>query len=212
MRREIDLLRFPRVERELGTRTEAHRVVARRFGQEFFDGTRETGYGGYKYDGRWQAVALRLAHHYGLVERDARVLDIGCAKGFLVSDFRAIGVKATGIDVSAYAIEHSIASRYTFQADAMEVLSWAPPSKLLDLVVSINTLHNLTREQLARILPALSKMSREVYITVDAWHNDEERARMEAWNLTAKTMMHVAEWKRFFGEVGYRGDFGWFTP
>ena len=35
---------------------------------------------------------------------------------------------------------------------------------------------------------------------------------MEAWNLTAKTMMHVDEWKEFFHEVGYRGDYYWFIP
>ena len=35
---------------------------------------------------------------------------------------------------------------------------------------------------------------------------------MEAWNLTAKTVMHVDEWKSFFAEVGYTGDYYWFIP
>jgi hypothetical protein len=47
---------------------------------------------------------------------------------------------------------------------------------------------------------------------VDAYRNDEEKIRMEAWNLTALTMMSVEEWKDFFLEVGYSGDFYWFIP
>jgi hypothetical protein len=35
---------------------------------------------------------------------------------------------------------------------------------------------------------------------------------MEAWNLTAKTMMHVDEWKLFFDQVGFTGDYYWFIP
>jgi hypothetical protein len=35
---------------------------------------------------------------------------------------------------------------------------------------------------------------------------------MEAWNLTALTMMSVDEWIDFFEEVGYFGDYYWFIP
>jgi hypothetical protein len=38
--------------------------------------------------------------------RPARVLDAGCAMGFLVETLRDRGVDATGIDLSSYAIEH----------------------------------------------------------------------------------------------------------
>jgi hypothetical protein len=53
---------------------------------------------------------------------------------------------------------------------------------------------------------------RGAFITVDAYRTDEEQARMQAWNLTAKTIMHVDEWKSFFKEVGYTGDYYWFIP
>ncbi len=36
--------------------------------------------------------------------RPTRVLDLGCAKGFLVEAFRARGIAALGVDVSAYAV------------------------------------------------------------------------------------------------------------
>jgi hypothetical protein len=35
---------------------------------------------------------------------------------------------------------------------------------------------------------------------------------MYAWNLTAKTILHVDDWKKLFAEVGYTGDYYWFIP
>ena len=32
------------------------------------------------------------------------------------------------------------------------------------------------------------------------------------WNLTAKTIKSVDEWKAYFQDIGYTGDFFWFTP
>ena len=40
----------------------------------------------------------------------------------------------------------------------------------------------------------------------------EEKERMEAWNLTALTYLHVDEWINLFNEVGYTGDYYWFIP
>ena len=50
------------------------------------------------------------------------------------------------------------------------------------------------------------------FITVDAYRNEEEKERMYAWNLTAKTIMSVDEWVAFFKKVGYSGDYYWFIP
>ena len=35
---------------------------------------------------------------------------------------------------------------------------------------------------------------------------------MFAWNLTAKTILSVNDWKQLFYEVGYKGDYFWFIP
>lgn len=36
--------------------------VAKRFDQDFWDGDRKYGYGGYKYDGRWESVAQMIRY------------------------------------------------------------------------------------------------------------------------------------------------------
>lgn len=68
--------------------------LAKEFGKEFFDGDRKCGYGGYQYDGRWQAVARTMQDYYKLAE-DAAILDIGCAKGFLLHDFKELMPQCT---------------------------------------------------------------------------------------------------------------------
>ena len=208
MNQEIDLLQFPPVKRALGRRREEHRLIARQFGREFFDGVRDTGYGGYDYDGRWQAVARRLKKHYFLKNGD-RVLDVGCAKGFLVKDLCDIDLDAYGVDISGYALKcHAPLMRLRLFLRSADNL----PDTRHSLAVSINTIHNLPREACGRALQELMRVAKHQYVTVDAWRNDAERKRMEAWNLTAQTMMHVDEWRAFFTEVGYTGDHFWFFP
>ena len=79
--------------------------------------------------------------------------------------------------------------------------------------MSINTIHNLDRDDCARALKEIQRVSAgRAFITVDAYRNEIEKKRMEAWNLTALTMMSVDEWIDFFEEVGYFGDYYWFIP
>jgi len=47
---------------------------------------------------------------------------------------------------------------------------------------------------------------------VDAYRNEEEKTRMDMWNLTALTYMSTQEWKIFFNDAGYSGDYYWFIP
>ena len=184
---------------------------AKEFGRDFFDGDRKCGYGGYKYDGRWKAVAERMRDYYELQD-NAAILDIGCGKGFLLHDFKDLLPECTvaGVDVSEYAIENAMESVKPFlRVVSAESLPY--PDKSFDLVISINSIHNLPIDRLKTALREVERVSRlHSYITVDAWRNEEERKNLYKWVLTAETMMHVDDWKKLFDEVGYTGDYWWF--
>jgi SAM-dependent methyltransferase len=219
MGQEIDLMaNYPKSKRNVDARgmekTAADRALAREFGKAFFDGERSHGYGGFHYNSRfWQPVIPTFKQHFNLTSSSS-VLDVGCAKGFMLYDMQQgiPGIELAGIDVSEYAIEQAKPEVKDLLkvADARE-LPFADNS--FDVVISITTLHNLEVDELAVSLQEIERVKkRGSFITVDAYRNEEEEQRMKAWNLTAKTMMHVDQWKAFFKEVGYTGDYYWFIP
>ncbi|NGX63678.1 MAG: putative methyltransferase YcgJ [Candidatus Anoxychlamydiales bacterium] len=219
MGQEINLLEnYPKAKRDISSRknlkTKEDRELARQFGKAFFDGDRKNGYGGFLYNPRfWQPVIPTFKKFYDLTSEN-KILDVGAAKGFMLYDFTEIipGIEVKGIDISSYAVENAIESITTHLkvADARE-LPYEDNS--FDLVISINTVHNLEKEDLAKALLEIQRVSKKnSFITVDAYQNEEEKELMYAWNLTAKTIMHVDEWKKFFKDVGYTGDYYWFMP
>lgn len=219
MGQAIDLLanypKTPRAVSERGaSKSEEDRLIARQFGAAFFDGERRYGYGGFHYQSRfWQPVVPTLREYFDLTEGQS-LLDVGCAKGFMLHDLAAAmpGLTLKGVDISAYAIANAIEDMrpYLQVADA-QALPFA--DKSFDVVISINTIHNLERNECGKALREIERVSRgRSFVTVDAYRNDEEKQRMYAWNLTAKTIMSVDEWVAFFAEVGYSGDYFWFIP
>lgn len=218
---EIDLLdRYPRSKRLIEERAERKRVetrrieIARQFGQAYFDGDRLFGYGGYSYHPRfWTDTVERFRDHYKLAE-DASVLDVGCAKGFMLYDFKKLmpRLNVAGIDISSYACAHSMPEIKPFLSvgDAKK-LPFADGS--FDLVISINTVHNLLPDECRQALREIQRVTRRhAFISVDAWKTEEEKKRLLDWNITALTAMHADDWKKLFEDVGYRGDYTWFTP
>ena len=215
--REINLLElYPRSKRPIEERgkliTEEHRRIARQFGKDYYDGDRLNGYGGYHYHPRfWQETVKLFRDHYHLAD-DAAVLDVGCGKGFMMHDFKVLMPRLTisGIDISQYACEHALDDMKPFIRVGSAV-SLPFPDKAFDLVISINTVHNLPIEECKRSLREIQRVTRRhAFVTMDAWRSEAERERLMKWNLTALTYMQVDDWKKLFLGIGYTGDYYWF--
>ena len=219
MGKEVDLLvNYPKANRNVKARglekTEKDREIARKFGKEFFDGNRSHGYGGFSYNPKfWSPVVPTLKEYFSL-SSSTSLLDVGCAKGFMLNDIaKAIeGISLKGIDISEYAIANSIEDmRQNLVVANAKDLPFDDNS--FDVVISINTVHNLEKDELAQALQEIERVSKDKsFITVDAYNSEAEKQRMYAWNLTAKTIMSVDEWVSFFNDVGYTGDYYWFIP
>ena len=216
---EIDLMKnYPRSKRDIKQRgaekTKEDRRLAREFGKDFFDGDRKNGYGGFFYNSRfWQPVISTFQEHFGLT-KESSVLDVGCAKGFMLHDMAELipGINVKGIDISQYAIDNAIEDMkgHLQTGDARE-LPFEDNS--FDVVISVTTVHNFDRKECIQALQEIERVSRgKSFITVDAYRNDKEKELMFAWNLTGRTIMHVDQWKKFFQETGYKGDYYWFIP
>ena len=217
--KEIDILiNYPKAKRDLSARLESKseesRKIGRKFSFDYFDGDRNHGYGGFSYNPKfWQPVIPTIVENYK-IGKSSNVLDVGCAKGFFLYDLKLAfpGINITGVDISDYAVENSIPEikPYLQVGNATKLLF---EDDCFDFVISINTIHNLNLQDCAIALQEIERVTKgNSFITVDAYRNDEEKTRMDAWNLTALTMMSVDEWKEFFLEVGYTGDYYWFIP
>lgn len=213
MVREINLLSsLPKTKRDIQKRAEAKDEtvikIAKQFGRSYFDGDRKFGYGGYQYDGRWLPVAKDIIEFFKL-EPGARILDIGCAKGFLLQDLASKGMNICGLDISSYALScahHKI--RHKLDIGTADALPYK--DKSFDLVLSINTLHNLPRDRVIKALQEIERVSRgKSYVVVDSFHTEAERELFQSWVLTAETYGTPEFWLEIFKEAGYSGFYSW---
>ncbi len=214
---DINLLRrYPKgkrsVQKRASAKTDEHVRISRQYGFEYFDGDREYGYGGYRYDGRWVAIAEDMIEHWNL-QPGMRVLDLGCAKGFLVKDFMKAmpGLEAFGLDIAEYALLHcepEVVGRLHL-GDIHNALPF--PDHSFDAIVCINTLHNLRRLDAIKALREIERVTRDskAYVQVDSYRTEEERELFLDWVLTAFTHDYPDGWKKLFDEAGYKGDYHW---
>ncbi|MFM8453498.1 MAG: class I SAM-dependent methyltransferase [Gammaproteobacteria bacterium] len=184
--------------------------TSKEYGELYFDGPREYGYGGYKYDGRWKPVAKNIINYYELKEGDC-VLDIGSAKGFLIHDLinACPGLNIFGLDISEYAINKSygdsIGSACMGTAEALPF-----KTNYFDLVISINTIHNLIRQKAINALKEIQRVSRgKSFIQVDSYFTKEQKDLFEEWVPTAQFHDYPGGWLEVFKEAGYMGDYYW---
>jgi len=182
--------------------------VALQWGRDYWDGDRRYGYGGNYYDGRWRPVAENLVTHYRLPD-NARILDVGCGKGFLLFELSQVLPNASvrGLDISSYAIENAKEEiRPSLEIGDAAHLPF--PDHSFDLVLSINTFHNLYVDQLWSALRELERVSRNAkYLTVESYRNEREKVNLLYWQLTCRAFHTVAEWKWIFQQTGYAGDY-----
>jgi ubiquinone/menaquinone biosynthesis C-methylase UbiE len=212
---EVNLLRsLPRAKRNISQRGNAKTpeviAAAREYGELYFDGPRDYGYGGYRYDGRWLPVAKDIIGHFGL-KPGMRVLDLGCAKGFLVKDFMLAEprLEAFGLDISEYALKHCeeevVGRLHLGSADRLPF-----PDKSFDCVLSINTIHNFDRAGALTALREIERVSRgRSFVQVDSYRTPEQKELFEEWVLTARFHDYPQGWLDAFAEAGYSGDHYW---
>ena len=182
--------------------------IAKKYSKDYWDGERRFGYGGYKYDGRWKIVAQELIRRYKLTKK-ARILDVGCGKGFLLYEFQKLlpGVEIVGFDISDYAIKeareevrpklfvHRAQDPYPFK------------DKEFNLVISVTVLHNLYINELKSALQEIERVGRNKYVSVESYRDEDGLFNLQCWALTCTAFFRPAEWVWLFKEFGYTGDY-----
>jgi ubiquinone/menaquinone biosynthesis C-methylase UbiE len=215
--KEINLLKhYPVSNRPIEERgeqiTEYERSIARKFDIEYFDGDRLTGYGGYEYHSRfWTETVKYIAKTYNL-SNSSKILDVGCAKGYMMYDLQQLLPQADiqGVDISDYA-KRNAKSQVRDQIKVCSANNLPFKDDEFDLVIAINTLHNLPLIDCKQAFREINRVSKNhSFVMNDAWRDDAGMQSMLKWNLTALTYMSCDDWIKLFEEVNYQGDYYWF--
>ena len=184
--------------------------LAKQFARDYWDGDRKVGYGGMRYDGRWRVVAEAMAKHYNLKKGD-KILDVGCGKGFLLYEFTQVvpGIEIRGLDISMYAIENAKAEVRPFlQVGNAALLPFSNES--FDLIITINTLHNLYCYELHEALKEIQRVGRQHrYVCVESYRSEEEKVNLLYWQLTCEMFCTPNEWNWWYQQSGYTGDYSY---
>jgi ubiquinone/menaquinone biosynthesis C-methylase UbiE len=181
---------------------------AKEYEFDYWDGDRRYGYGGYRYDGRWKAVAEHLIDHYALGP-GARILDVGCGKAHLLHELKQLLPQAdvSGFDVS----QHGLADApeairpSLFRYRAQDPYPWG--DQHFDLVISFGTLHNLRVFELETAVREIERVGRHKYVCVESYRNELEQFNLQCWALTAEAFFDTAEWIWLYRHFGYTGDY-----
>ena len=212
--REFNLLgEYPRPEkpRYVGSdlRTINHRIVATLRDKDFFDGNRNYGYGGFKYDGRWKSVAEKICNEYKL-KNSSSFLQIGCEKGFLLKDLKDKNKKMRieGIETSNYAITNSI-------PDAKENIKYCNNYTDLeygdsefDFIFALGVVytHNLTNAM--KCLREIQRVGKgKSFITLASYENRDDYWLFKQWSLLGTAILRKDEWRKVLSHVNYSGDY-----
>jgi SAM-dependent methyltransferase len=182
--------------------------IAREYEADYWDGSRRYGYGGYRYDGRWSVVAQRLVDLYRLPP-NAKILDVGCGKGFLMYEFTRLlpHCQVAGFDVSEHGLangKEEVRSRM-FKHRAQDPYPFN--DREFDLVVSLTTFHNLRIFDLKSALREVERVGKNKYLVVESYRDELELFNLQCWALTCEAFFTPDEWTWLFREFGYTGDY-----
>jgi len=189
-------------------RTIHNRIIASYRGEEFYDGDRNNGYGGFRYDGRWAPVAKNILEQYSLGGQ-SEILQIGSDKGFLLHEFLQIcpDMKVRGTEVSEYAIECTMPSVKPY-------VEQAPFTKLpfadeeFDFIIAIGPVYSLNLPDAIKCLKEIQRVGKgKSFITLGAYETEEDFRLFRYWTLLGSTVLSKGDWIEVLNHVGYTGDY-----
>ena len=183
--------------------------LAKKYSKDYWDGSRKSGYGGYKYiENYWIPVAKKLIKQYNL-NNESKILDIGCGKGFLLYEIKKIlpQIRISGFDISKYAINksHKKIKKYLKVGDARKNFKYK--NKSFELAISLGCIHNLEIFDVKNFLKEISRVSKEQYLMTESYRNEKELFNLQCWALTCESFFSKTEWIWIFDLFKYDGDY-----
>lgn len=187
-------------------RSVLNKIKAWQLGKDYYDGNRLNGYGGFKYDGRWQKMLPQIIKKYKLT-KNSKVLDLGCKKGFLLKDLNILlpGIKTVGIENHTYPLKKSVKCQSKLIQSEYYKIPYK--NKHFDFVIAFNSLYMYNLGDVIKSLKEIERVSKKSYIVLASGENDKERNKFYKWTLIGTSILLQKEWKKLFKNIGFKGDY-----
>mgnify|MGYP000297683668 FL=1 len=167
------------------------------------------GYGGYNYNKKYFRKVTKEIIRYYKLNNNSKILDIGCAKGFMMYEFRYFLPKAEiwGLDISRYCKLKAMTSEKKFiKIGSCQKLPFK--KDYFDFVISISTIHNLNEKKILLALTELERVKKgKSFIRVKGYKSLKEKKFIDQWNLVAKSNLSIKKWLTIFKKCKYNGDY-----
>jgi SAM-dependent methyltransferase len=176
--------------------------------EKYYDGKREDGYGGYKYDGRWKKFIPKIFKKYKL-KNNSRFLDLGCKKGFLLKDLNTLypNVSSFGIENHKYPIHQAKLNSKKSRILLSEYYKIPFKDKYFDFTIAFNAIYMYNLKDVIMTLKEIDRVSKKSYVIVASGEDDKERNLFYRWTLIGTTILLKNEWRKLFKKIGFTGDY-----
>ncbi len=173
----------------------------------FDDKTLGIGYGGYKNDGRFKNTAKKFIKFFKL-KKNMNVLEIGCAKGYLLDEFSKKNINSYGVDISNYAISKNRKMRRKF-VKVLNVEKGIPYNEsFFDLVISKDTLPLIKKSKIKGLIKEINRVvknEKNVFLQIQGVSHKKRAYLMNKWDPTHHLCLTSKEWLRKLKSYGYQG-------
>ena len=189
------------------TRKLKNKFIAWELSEQYYDGDRNNGYGGFSYDGRWLNLLPKFIKRYNL-NNNSKILDLGCKKGFIMKDLKILlpGAKVYGIEDHLYPIKNA---EKEIKKNIIFSNYYKIPFKknYFDLIIGFSSIYKYNFIDVVKTIKEINRVSKNSFFTVASYSNKKEKELFDKWTLLGTTILQKKEWKQLFKILNYKGDY-----
>ena len=180
----------------------------KKYDKSYFDDKKiGIGYGLYKNDGRFKESAKKFIKFFKL-KKNSNILEIGCAKGFLLDEFKKKNMNVYGIDASKYAVSKS--KKSIKENIKVRRIEKGIPFKniLFDLIISKDTLPLIKLNNLKKIVDEINRVSKNkknIFLQIQGVSKQSKAKLLKKWDPTLQICWTEKQWSKKLKTLGYEG-------
>lgn len=132
------------------------------------------------------------------IDREQKILDFGCSRGFMVKGFRILLRQAFGVETSRYCLAN-------LDPEVREVVFDRIPENMhFDWVISKDTMEHISYNEIERLLKRLGRVADCMFCIIPLADNNEYRAPCYEMDTTHTIRENENWWSDLFEKCGWQ--------